>query len=355
MRLIDRRACKNCVSAAARGVATREHAAASATAPSSLGEVPREENIAFYCRPALYTVMHPFAFLALVDARPRNGGVPSLRRRRPTARRLAMSPVRRRRARSRAVPSRLSPHRSSPRPRSRVLPRGGGVSAHALERAERSRVDVAGAARAARRPTCCLSRALERAEDALAANGDVEREDVGCRRCRRRRLWLGGAQDGRRGGRAEGGVERDRCASWRGPVGGTPLLLMFLYGRGGDGGWPVASAKYAGDACPETERRVRGGEYRGESALHIAIVNENDELVDWLCGGRRTRRSLGGATGLLPRTRRAGRYALSFAVSTGQEVVNTLLEAGADATAQDTTEYVLALAIHNRPEIRHVV
>ena len=240
-------------------------------------------------------------------------------------------------------------------------------SAHALERAERSRVDVAGAARAALAAWAHarLSRALERAEDALAAVGTSSARDVEMQTLHASTaggIWAAlktGDEAGVRRELASRGIDALRE---RGPVWETPLLLMFLYG-GGEAMAESArlrSAKYAGDAYPETVNDVYAGEeYRGESALHIAIVNENDELVDWLL-----RRTPDAAALLSARAtgrffaRDApcyyGEYALSFAVSTGQgSLVNTLLEAGADATAQDTHgNTCLHLAvIHNRPEM----
>ena len=209
-----------------------------------------------------------------------------------------------------------------------------------------------------------LSRALERAEEALqrigVANRDVELQT-------KHSNTAGGIWSALKRG-DEGAVRtltsqsNGKCLHERGPVGETPLHLMLLYGGGksiGDSA-QLRSAKMIGERWPNTVNDVYvGDEYFGESCLHIAIVNKNRDLVQLLL------KASPDAPGLLA-ARATGRfftrgqpcyygeYALSFAVSTGQGVlVEILLDRGADATARDTHgNTCLHLAvIHNQPEM----
>lgn len=244
-------------------------------------------------------------------------------------------------------------------------------SAHALESAERLRVDVVGMACAA----CAawayarMSRALERAEDALAAVGTSSARDVELQTLHATSaggIWLALKTGDDVGVRREVVSRGMNALRERGPVGETPLLLMFLYGGSGTmvSSAQLRSAAYVGKAYPQTINDVYvGDEYFGESALHIAVVNQNEELVDWLLrmtpdaaallGARATGRFFGRDAPCY-----YGEYALSFAVSTGQgRLVKKLLKAGADATAQDTHgNTCLHLAvIHNQPDMYDLV
>ena len=147
----------------------------------------------------------------------------------------------------------------------------------------------------------------------------------------------------------------------RGPVGETPTHLMVLYGGGSSmaDSAQLRAAKYVGEKYPWTLNDVYiGEEYVGESALHIAVVNKNEELVAWLL------KTTTNAKGLLA-ARAVGRffsrgapcyygeYALSFAASTGQcKLVDALVRAGADLTAQDThgNTCLHMCVMHNQPE-----
>ena len=158
--------------------------------------------------------------------------------------------------------------------------------------------------------------------------------------------------------------ERDgeKALRERGPVGETPLHLMLLYGGASsmERSAQLRSAKYVGEKFPKTVNDVYvGDEYFGESALHIAIVNKNVELVRWLLATSVNVKGLlaARATGRFF-SRGApcyyGEYALSFAASTGQgDLVEILLAAGADATAQDThgNTCLHMAVIHNQPDM----
>jgi len=161
--------------------------------------------------------------------------------------------------------------------------------------------------------------------------------------------------------------ERDgACLRERGPVGETPLHLMLLYGGSSDieGNAQLRSAKAIGTRWPATLNDLYvGSEYFGESCLHIAIVNKNRALVDWLLTTTPDVATLlaARATGrFFSRGQPCyyGEYALSFAVSTGQgDLVRQLLERGADAMARDTNGNTCLhlAAIHNQPEIFKLV
>ncbi len=209
-----------------------------------------------------------------------------------------------------------------------------------------------------------LLRALERAEEALqrigAGNRDVELQTTHANTAGG--IWSALKRGDESAVRALTIESDGKCLRERGPVGETPLHLMLLYGGGlniGDSAH-LRSAKMIGERWPDIVNDVYvGDEYFGESCLHIAIVNKNRALVELLL------KATPDTPGLLA-ARATGRfftrgqpcyygeYALSFAVSTGQgDLVEILLECGADATARDlhgNTCLHLAV-IHNQPEM----
>ena len=139
---------------------------------------------------------------------------------------------------------------------------------------------LAAAAAAARR--------RERAEDALASVGAGGANDVELQTAHAASaggIWRAlktGSED-----EVKALCERDgeKALRERGPVGETPLHLMLLYGGASsmERSAQLRSAKYVGEKFPKTVNDVYvGGEYFGESALHIAVVNKNVELVRWL-------------------------------------------------------------------------
>ena len=217
---------------------------------------------------------------------------------------------------------------------------------------------AAAAARAA-------ARRCERAEDALASVGARGAADVELQTAHAASaggLWQAlktGDED-----EVKALVARDgeRALRQRGPVGETPLHLMVLYGGASsmERSAQLRSARHVGERFPKTVNDVYvGDEYFGESALHIAVVNKNVELVRWLLATSVDAKGLlaARATGRFF-SRGApcyyGEYALSFAASTGQgELVEILLAAGADATAQDThgNTCLHMAVIHNQPEM----
>lgn len=216
---------------------------------------------------------------------------------------------------------------------------------------------LAAAAAAARR--------RERAEDALASVGAGGANDVELQTAHAASaggIWRAlktGSED-----EVKALCERDgeKALRERGPVGETPLHLMLLYGGASsmERSAQLRSAKYVGEKFPKTVNDVYvGGEYFGESALHIAIVNKNVDLVRWLLATSVNVKGLlaARATGRFF-SRGApcyyGEFALSFAASTGQgDLVEILLAAGADATAQDThgNTCLHMAVIHNQPDM----
>lgn len=208
-----------------------------------------------------------------------------------------------------------------------------------------------------------LSAALERAEDDLEkigqSNKDVELQTAHASQAGG--IWLALKTGNEEMVKALGKVD-PRCLYERGPVGETPFHLMLLYG----GGMKMKvspqlrSAQHIGERWPAIVNDVYvGNEYFGESALHIAIVNENVELVEWLL---KTSDDVPGLLGARATGRffsrgqpcYYGEYALSFAVSTGQGIMlDILLKAGADAMVKDSygNSCLHMAVIHNKPDM----
>ena len=208
------------------------------------------------------------------------------------------------------------------------------------------------------------SRELERAKDELSKIGGSAARDVEMQTAHA--ASAGGIWAALKTGDEEGVkrlvVSRPECLAERGPVGETPLHLMLLYGGGMSfmDSPQLRSAKYIGETRPAAVNDVYvGSEYYGESALHIAVVNRNVELVRWLLQTSEDTATLlaARATGRFFSKGQPcyyGEYALSFAVSTGQgNIVDILLRAGADASARDThgNTCLHMAVIHNQPDM----
>ena len=208
------------------------------------------------------------------------------------------------------------------------------------------------------------SRESERAKDELSKIGGSAARDVEMQTAHA--ASAGGIWAALKTGDEEGVkrlvVAQPECLAERGPVGETPLHLMLLYGGGMSftDSPQLRSAKYIGETRPAAVNDVYvGSEYYGESALHIAVVNRNVELVRWLLQTSEDTAALlaARATGRFFSKGQPcyyGEYALSFAVSTGQgNIVDILLRAGADASARDThgNTCLHMAVIHNQPEM----
>jgi transient receptor potential cation channel subfamily V protein 6 len=208
------------------------------------------------------------------------------------------------------------------------------------------------------------SRKLEQAKDELSKIGGSAARDVEMQTAHA--ASAGGIWAALKTGDEEGVKRlvgaRPKCLVERGPVGETPLHLMLLYGGGMSftDSPQLRSAKFIGETRPAAVNDVYvGSEYYGESALHIAVVNRNVELVRWLLQTSEDTPALlaARATGRFFSKGQPcyyGEYALSFAVSTGQSnIVDILLRAGADALAQDThgNTCLHMAVIHNQPEM----
>ncbi|XP_043824293.1 transient receptor potential cation channel subfamily V member 5 [Dromiciops gliroides] len=117
----------------------------------------------------------------------------------------------------------------------------------------------------------------------------------------------------------------------RGALGETALHIAALYDN-------LEAAKLLMDVAPELVNEPMTSElYAGQTALHMAIVNQNTNLVKALlaCGASVSAR----ATGRNFRQNKLfyyGEHPLSFAASVGnEEIVRLLIEFGADIRAQD--------------------
>ena len=125
-----------------------------------------------------------------------------------------------------------------------------------------------------------------------------------------------------------------RVLQQRDPVFVTPLLMLVLYKR-------TAIAREIMDMAPFRERiadQYGAGPYEGENCLHIACVNRDFPLAEYLverCPALLTQRAVGPffAPGSACYY---GELPLSFAVSTNQsDMVRMMLAAGADVEAVD--------------------
>lgn len=205
-----------------------------------------------------------------------------------------------------------------------------------------------------------ISKALEDAEDAAASarERNVEKQTTHAQDAGG--LWLA-----TKNGDVEGVMSivtsNPETLRERGPVGETPTHLMILYGGASslDASKQLMAAKYVGERHPWTLNDVYvGEEYNGESTLHIAVVNENIELVRWLLLYTPDVKTLLEARAIGKFFAKGspcyyGEFALSFASSTGQcDLIDVLLRAGADPAAQDSHgNTCLHMAVmHNQPE-----
>ena len=119
----------------------------------------------------------------------------------------------------------------------------------------------------------------------------------------------------------------------RGPVGETPFLMLVLYGK-------VQLAKRVAGLYPEVvDGRYEGGEYHGENALHIAVVQKRIDVARWLVRAEPEllQHRADGAFFAVGQPCNYGQVPLLFAAGTNQpEMFDMLVAEGADPNAVDS-------------------
>ena len=119
----------------------------------------------------------------------------------------------------------------------------------------------------------------------------------------------------------------------RGPVGETPFLMLILYGK-------VQLAKRVAGLYPEVvDGRYEGGEYHGENALHIAVVQKRIDVARWLVRAEPEllQHRADGAFFAVGQPCNYGQVPLLFAAGTNQpEMFDMLVAEGADPDAVDS-------------------
>ncbi|CAF0965109.1 unnamed protein product [Rotaria sordida] len=145
----------------------------------------------------------------------------------------------------------------------------------------------------------------------------------------------------------------------RGPVGDCPIHMLFLYGTEAH----LNTARYLITRFPETVIQIYNqSEYYGEIALHIAIVNRNASIVEWLLSDEhiqpyRELQLTATANGHFFQFGRPcyyGETPLAFACCTNQwNIAEILLKYGASMDMVDSNENTILhlLVIHNLPQI----
>ncbi|CAF4180911.1 unnamed protein product [Rotaria socialis] len=145
----------------------------------------------------------------------------------------------------------------------------------------------------------------------------------------------------------------------RGFVGECPIHMLFLYGTEAH----LNMAQYLITRFPEIIiQSYNEAEYYGEIVLHIAIINRNATMVEWLLGDKRNRpyqeqQLTAAASGHFFQFGRPcyyGENPLAFACCTNQwNIAEILLKYGADLDMVDSNGNTILhlLVIHNLPKM----
>ncbi|CAF3390913.1 unnamed protein product [Rotaria socialis] len=145
----------------------------------------------------------------------------------------------------------------------------------------------------------------------------------------------------------------------RGFVGECPIHMLFLYGTEAH----LNMAQYLITRFPEIIiQSYTEAEYYGEIVLHIAIINRNATMVEWLLGDKRNRpyqeqQLTAAASGHFFQFGRPcyyGENPLAFACCTNQwNIAEILLKYGADLDMVDSNGNTILhlLVIHNLPKM----
>ncbi|CAF1179198.1 unnamed protein product [Adineta steineri] len=145
----------------------------------------------------------------------------------------------------------------------------------------------------------------------------------------------------------------------RGPVGDCPIHMLFLYGTEAH----LKMARYLIKRFPEIVIQIYNQpEYYGEIVLHIAIINRNAIIIEWLLSNERVRlyreqQLTATASGHFFQYGRPcyyGETPLAFACCTNQwNIVEILLKYGASMDVVDNNGNTILhlVVIHNLPKI----